>query len=103
MIGSRPALALAAAVVLGCATNTDYVTVDPVRFVPVIGKDGPRCQGWCPASADQATKFRVKVGNVTFHRITNEAKAQGKDRDRAFLDFATREVEARGFCTRAIA
>jgi hypothetical protein len=100
-MAGRIAIAVAAASLVGCASNRDYVKIDPVHFVPVVGKGGPRCQGWCPTTSDQATKFRVEVGDATFRRITNEAKAKGHDGDAAFLDFAKSEVQARGFCAEA--
>lgn len=87
--------------IFGCVSNRDFVTVTPIFFIPVVGADGPQCQGWCPTSADQATKYRVEVGNKTFRTITDQAKSKGKDGDLAFLDFAKDEVAARGFCARA--
>ena len=91
-----------AAMLVACASSRDFVTVTPVRFVPVVGAEGPSCQGWCPTSADQAEKYRVSVGNPTFRRITSDATAQGKDGDTAFLEFARNQVEIRGFCARAV-
>jgi len=95
------AIAVAAALV-GCAGSRDFVTVTPVRFVPIVGAGGPSCQGLCPTSKDQAEKYRVEVGYPTFQRIKSEAKAQGKAGDMAFLEFARREVETRGFCVHAV-
>lgn len=98
----RTFIAVTAALALGgCATHSDYVLVKPVRFVPVVGAGGPSCQGWCPVEPNQATKFRVEVGSLTFKRITSEAKTRGGDGDSAFIEFAKNEVEARRFCERA--
>lgn len=88
--------------VAGCASSRDFVMITPVRFVPVVGAGGPSCQGLCPTTKDEAERFRVEVGNPTFRRITADAKAQGKDGDAAFLEFARREVEVRGYCAHAV-
>ena len=93
------ALALAMA---GCASSRDYVIVTPVRFVPVVGAGGPSCQGLCPTRIEQAERFLVDVGYPTFRQIRSDAKAQGRNGDEAFFEFARREVEARGFCAHAV-
>lgn len=101
-MSNRSILAVLAAILfLGCASNRDFVQVTPVQFIPVVGAGGPSCQGWCPTSPIMATTFRVEVGNATFRRIVEEAKAQGKDGDLTFLDFAKNEVKAQGYCPSA--
>ena len=99
------ALAFTVTAIVGCASvsDLDYVTVTPVRFIAVVGKGGPRCQGWCPTTNEYATRFRVEVGSAAFRRLADDAKSRGKDGDLAFLNFAKREVEDRELCARGTA
>lgn len=84
----------------GCVFTGEinYVSVTPISFVPVVGKGGPSCQGWCPTTKDQASHFRVTLGKSIFHQVVSEGKLQGKSEDSAFFDFVREQAKIKEVC-----
>jgi len=90
----------------GCYAHTDFVVVEPVRYVPPPPAPTPGSTfGWVPADAGKADGFKVRVGDLTYQRIIEPLKKDGEiTREQAvsaFSAFAEIEVVRRQFCTAA--
>ncbi|GAA5194694.1 hypothetical protein [Ferrimonas gelatinilytica] len=80
--------------------DLDYVKVTPVKFVPVVGSGGPKCQGMCPSDIEDAEKIEVMAGRTAFCKIVEPAECYGNLKaSSAFLEFAKKEVVNKGLCT----
>lgn len=99
------AFALLVQALSGCASppsNTDFVIVEPERYVPPPAAPIPNFAfGWLPAEAANADAFRVKVGNRQYLELM---KRVGPENIKAELAlFAEKEVVARNFCPSRVA
>lgn len=90
----------------GCYGHTDFVIVEPVRFVMPSAKSVPNSRfGWLETSVDRAEGFRVRIGDITYQRIIQPYKKDGKitfdEAVSALSNFAESEVVRRRFCASA--
>jgi len=91
---------------VSCYGHTRFVTVEPVRYVPAPAEPIPNSTfGWIETTADQAERFRVRVGDLNYQEIIEPHKINGEVSKEAAVTalatFAEQEVVKRGFCTRA--
>ena len=90
----------------GCYAHTDFVVVEPVRYVAPPSTPTPDSTfGWVATAADQAEGYRVRVGDLTYRRIIDPLLKDGEITKEqavsAFSAFAEKEVVRRQFCASA--
>ena len=87
-----------------CHGSTDFIMIEPVRYVPPPPEPIPDSSfGWIPTSPDDAERFVVRVGDITYQRIIEPYKVNGKITTdaavSAFAAFAEREVVKHSYCS----
>jgi hypothetical protein len=99
-------IAMSVAIASGCYGHTDFVIVEPVRYVqpPTMPLSEARF-GWVSTTADKAERFRVRVGDLTYQRIIEPHKIRGEITTEAAISalagFAEAEVVRQQFCAAA--
>jgi hypothetical protein len=86
--------------------STDFVKVEPVRFVPPPATPIPNTQfGWVEVSPVEAQGYRVRVGDLTYQTIIEPHKVGGKISYEAavetFSKFAEKKVIEAEYCKSA--
>jgi hypothetical protein len=88
-----------------CYAHTDFVTVEPIRYVP-IHRAPNSSSGWVTTDVVNAERFRVRIGDLTYKRIIEPYMIDGKLSAEvaitALATFAEQEVVKQGFCTEAV-
>jgi hypothetical protein len=97
---------VSAAVAAGCYAHTDFVVVEPVRYVPPPTAPVSNARfGWVRTTPENAERFKVRVGDLTYERIIEPHKKSGtvtlEDATSAFSAFAEAEVVRQKFCPAA--
>lgn len=97
---------LCLALCTSCYPDTDFVRVEPIHYVPPPPAPTPNSTwGWLETSAANATRYRVRVGGLTFDRIVEPSKINGTLNTEAavsaFASFAEQQVVKAGFCSEA--
>lgn len=89
---------------LGCFyPRTDFVRVEPVKYVPPPSEPIPNSQfGWVKVGQDEAERYLVTVGDLTYQRIIEPNKRSGEiafeSAVDAFATFAEKKVEEMHYC-----
>ncbi len=98
-------IALSAAITAGCYAHTDFVVVEPVRYVPPAAPVVNARFGWVNTTVDKAERFKVRVGDLTYQRIIESHKVRGEITHEAaisaFSNFAEAEVVRQKLCSAA--
>ena len=100
-------ISLSTGLLSGCFySHTDFVRVDPVKFVPAPSTPKPNTAfGWVEVSKDEAQGYVVRVGDLTYKKIIEPYKVDGvitlKAAVNAFASFAEEKVVALKYCNSA--
>ena len=100
-------LGLSVAVLAGCYfPSTDFVKVEPVRFVPPPAVPIPNSRfGWVEVNPAEAQRYKVRVGDLTYKKIIEPQRVNGAITYEAAVsslaDFAVRQVIEAGYCRSA--
>jgi len=98
---------LSAALLTGCFySHTDFVRVEPVKYVPPPSEPIPNTKfGWIKVSETEAQGYVVRVGDLTYQRIIESHKVDGEITFEAavaaFASFAEQQVEEMQYCSSA--
>jgi hypothetical protein len=101
-----PAFILAAATLIGCYGHTDFVVVEPKRYVSPPPQPIPNSQfGWVTTTPDLAERYLVRVGDLTYQRIIEPHRVNGQLTQEAAINalaaFAEQEVVRKKYCASA--
>jgi hypothetical protein len=93
------------AIAAGCDAARDFVVVEPVRYeAPSPAAVTNADSRWVRTTADKAERFRVRIGALTYQRITDPYKRGPLSLEQqmsAFWAFAEAEVVRERMCAAA--
>jgi hypothetical protein len=86
--------------------NSDYVIVEPVKYVPPPAAPIPNYRfGWVTTSVEDAQRFRVRIGDQRYHDLIQPHRVNGNIPLETAISvtaaFAEHEVISRHLCQSA--